>query len=95
MVGSPLMGVVLQEEASLTGMVLQEEDSLTGMVLGEEALAHLEVATVLREEEDILEEAVVAAVMIQTTLHMEMAEIAPRARLRATTSHWPAIYGLP
>ena len=41
----PLMGVVLQEEASLTGMVL-----------GEEALARLEVAMVLREEEDILDD---------------------------------------
>ena len=63
----PLMGVVLQEEASLTGMVLREEDSLTGMVLGEEALVRLEVATVLREEEDILEEEG-AAVMIQINL---------------------------
>ena len=90
----PLMGVVLQEEASLTGMVLREEDSLTGMVLGEEALARLEVAMVLREEEDILEEEG-AAVMIQITRPMETVETAPRARLRAMTSHWPAKYGLP
>ena len=88
------MGVVLRDQAPLTGMVLQEEAFLTGMVLGEEASAHLEVAMVLLEEEDILGDEGAAA-MIRTTLHTEMGETAPRAKLRAMTSHWLVIYGLP
>ena len=94
---SPLVSREAQEplEGGLrTGVVLQEEAFPMGMVLGEEALADPGVATVLQEEDGILEEEGAAA-MTQTTLQMVVTEIAPMARLRATMIHSPVIYVLP